>query len=77
MGARRDRLDKRLNNAKITRQVNSLRKDSERERREKSMMIILRDGQLPYTPGVMSWLSGQLGKKASRITTEDVQTLLA
>ena len=77
MGARRDRLDKRLNNAKITRQVNSLVKDSERERRKKGMLVLLQNGQLPYTPGVMSWLSTQLGKKASRITTEDVKTLLA
>ncbi len=77
MGSRRDRLDKRINNAKNTRQVNSLRKDSERERREKSMLVILQGGQLPYTPGVMSWLSTRLDKKASRITTEDVQTLLS
>ncbi|MCP4709934.1 MAG: hypothetical protein GY869_15025 [Planctomycetes bacterium] len=53
-----------------------MRKDSERERREKSMLLILKDGQLPYTQGVMSWLSTRLDKKASRITAEDVQTLL-
>ena len=77
MGARRDRLDKRLNKAKITRQANSLVKDAERERRKKGMLAILQNGQLPYTPGVMCWLSTELGKKASRVTADDVQTLLA
>jgi len=76
MGSRRNRLDKRLNNAKVTRQNNSLVKDSERERRKKGMLVLLQKGQLPYTPGVMSWLSSELGKKASRITPEDVKTLL-
>jgi len=76
MGQRRDRLDKRLANATITRQVNSLKKAKEQSRRDLIMLSILKEGQFPYTPGMMSWLSGKLAKKASRITEEDVKNLL-
>jgi len=75
MGQRRNRLDKRLANAQTTRRANSYIKDAERERRQQKMLHIIKQGQLPYTPGVMSWLSVQLGKKASRITAQDVQSL--
>ncbi len=77
MGQRRDRLNKRQSRAILTRQVNSLRKGHEQARRERQMHSLLKQGELPYTPGVMSWLSSRLGKKASRITGEDVKTLLA
>jgi len=77
MGRRRDRLNKRLARAITTRHENSLKKAKEQSRRDQQMHDILKQGQLPYTPGVMSWLSGQLNKKASRITTEDVKALLA
>lgn len=76
MGQRRDRLDKRLANQVSTRRVNSLRKEGERNRRDEQMTGILKAGKLPYTQGVMSYLSARLGKKASRITTDDVQSLL-
>jgi len=76
MGRRRDRLNKRLARAIVTRRENSLTKANERTRRDEQMQAILKQGELPYTPGVMSWLSEQLGKKASRVTSEDVKGLL-
>ena len=76
MGARRDRLDKRIAAATASRRKNSARKTAERTRREESMLAILGKGQMPYTPGVMSWLSAHLNKKASRITPTDVKALL-
>ena len=77
MGQRRDRLDGRLINAKATRQVNSLQKAMERGRREEFMLDFIKNGKIPYTPGVMSWVSRKLGKKASRITESDIKGLLA
>ncbi len=76
MGDRRDRIDKRNAAATATRHKNSARKTAERTRREVSMLAILKQGQFPYTPGVMSWLSERLGKKATRITEADVKALL-
>ena len=76
MGQRRDFLDKRIANQIKTRRINSKVKDAERDRREVAMLKILKQGELPYTPGVMSWLSVKLGKKASRITQKDVATLV-
>ncbi len=77
MGQRRDRLDKRLANAKTTRQENSLKKAKEQSRREKQILGLLKAGQMPYTPGVMDWLGVKLGKKSSRITQADIDSLLA
>ena len=76
MGQRRDFLDKRLANQIKTRRIKSRVKDAERDRRETAMLGILKDGELPYTPGVMSWLSVKLGKKASKITQKDVKSLV-
>lgn len=76
MGQRRDRLDKRLAVAKVTRQKNSLKKGMERIRREKQMFSLLKAGKLPYTPGVMSWLSERLDKKTTQITQADIKALL-
>ena len=50
-------------------------KDKERVRRDARMTEMVRNGQLPYAPAVMSWLSRKLDKKASRITFEDVNPL--
>ena len=41
------------------------------------MLGILKSGELPYTPGVMSWLSVKLGKKAAKITQKDVTALIS
>jgi len=66
---------KRRQKALETRRVNRLRKASERTRRDNRIMGRIKSGSLPYTPEVMSWLSMKLGKKASRITTEDIAGL--
>jgi len=76
MGQRRDRLDGRLERATVTRQVNSTRKALERNRRDAQMIELMKAQPFPYTPGVMSWLSAKLGKRASRITPQDVAVLL-
>jgi len=76
MGRRRDRLNKRQKNQILTRRENSVQKSLAQERREVDIRNILSKGEIPYTPGVMSWLSDKLNKKASRITQEDVKKLL-
>ena len=77
MGQRRDRLNKRLLRATATRKVNSMTKAAERQRRQVQMLELIKNGTFPYTPGVMSWLSDRLDKKASRITEADAKGLLA
>lgn len=77
MGQRRDRLNKRLERATATRRTNSVQKAAASRRRDTQMLTLLKEGQFPYTPGIMSWLSRHLGKKASRITAADVKPLLA
>ena len=76
MGHRRDRLNKRQANATATRQVNSMKKIYERRRRDEQMFSVIKAGSLPYTAGVMSWLSERLEKKASQIESKDVKGLL-
>ena len=53
-----------------------MRKTLEQGRRSEQMIEIIKAGDPPYTTGVMNWLSSQLGKKASKITSEDVATLV-
>jgi hypothetical protein len=77
MGQRRDRLDKRIDKQIVTRKKNSLDKAAERLRRDQQMLDLIKRGDFPYTPGIMSWLSVRLGKKAAQITPDDVKALLA
>ena len=77
MGQRRTFLDKRIAKQIETRRRQSSQKDAERDRRETAMLGILKSGELPYTPGVMSWLSVKLGKKAAKITQKDVTALIS
>ena len=77
MGQRRDRLNKRIANAISTRRKNSLSKAAQQNRQEQQMLTILKQGQLPYTPSVMSWLSRKLDKKASRIEPADIKNLIS
>ena len=74
---RSQRLALRRADAAATKIVNRKHKTKEQARRDACMMETLKTGPPPYTPDVMSWLSLQLGKKSSRITDTDVQTLLA
>lgn len=72
---RSETLHKRREQARQNRKANKPRKVAERSRRDARMIERLGAGSLPYTPEVMSWLSLKLGKKASRITAEDVAKL--
>jgi hypothetical protein len=76
MGARRTRLDQRQADQRTSRKVNGLRKMKERARRRLRMVELLRKGNLPYVPGIMSWLSQQLGKPSRRIVQADVDQIL-
>ena len=77
MGQRRDRLDKRLARAKETRQRNSLVKAKETARRDELNLTLVKQGQFPYTPDLMNWLGGKLGKKTARLVEADVKSLLS
>jgi hypothetical protein len=76
MGARRIRREQRVADMKESRHVNGIRKAKERDRRDERMLNLLKKGQLPYTPVVMSWLSTQLDKPSRLITQAEVQSLL-
>ena len=51
-------------------------KKKERSRRDTRMLVILKQGQVPYIPSVMSRLSERLDKKSPRITQADVDALV-
>ena len=76
MGARRIRREQRQVDMSESRHRNGIRKLKERTRRDARMKDIVKKGQLPYTPPVLSWLSAQLDKPGRLITPEDVQKLL-
>jgi hypothetical protein len=59
-----------------SRHRNGIRKAKERARRNARMCAIIKQGKLPYTPVVMSWLSSQLGKRSNLVTQADVDRLL-
>ena len=71
----RKRLD--LLDAVSTKAKSVIVKGKERVRRDARMAEKLKAGNLPFAPVVMSWLSRQLDKRSSKITQEDVQTLLS
>ena len=73
---RKQRFDLRQSVAAATKRVNGARKGKEQIRRRSRMMAKLEAGSLPYTPGVMSWLTDELGKPANRITAADIKTLV-
>ena len=75
MGARRIRREQRQVDMAESRHRNGILKTKERARREQRMLDILRNGKLPYTPPVMSWLSTQLNKPSRLITPADIEKL--
>ncbi|MGF1582143.1 MAG: hypothetical protein ACFCD0_22690 [Gemmataceae bacterium] len=77
MGLRRDRLDRRIADQIVSRRVNGVVKNKERERRRNRLIAKLKDGNLPYTPVIMSWLSAEINKPSRFITQEDVDGYLA
>lgn len=77
MGMHRSALRRRRrSDAAETKARNCVGKAKERLRRNARMIEKLKAGSLPYTPTAMSWLSRELGKKASRITPDDVRTFV-
>ncbi len=76
MGARRIRREQRRFDMAESRRRNGPRKIAERERRRTRMIGIIKQGKLPYTPVVMSWLSQQLDKPSRLITQEEVNQLV-
>jgi hypothetical protein len=77
MGARRIRREQRRADMAESRRRNGPRKVAERDRRRLRMVEIIKQGQLPYTPAVMSWLSQQLDKPSRLITQEQVDRLVS
>jgi hypothetical protein len=77
MGARRIRREQRRYDMAMSRKVNGMRKDKERDRRRSRMLEILKKGKLPYTPAVLSWLSVELDKPSAKIVQADVDKVLA
>jgi hypothetical protein len=76
MGARRIRREQRADDMAESRRVNSKFKDKERARRDIRMFGLLKQGKLPYTPPILSWLSARLDKPSTRITQSDVDAVL-
>jgi hypothetical protein len=62
---------------KESRHRNGIRKAKERARRSGRMLKTIKQGKLPYSPVVMSWLSSQLDKRSKLITQADIDRLLA
>ena len=78
MGARRIRREQRREDQAESRTVNGMRKMYERERRKLRMVeIIKKQGKLPYTPVVMSWLSVQLDTPSRLISQAEVDKVIA
>jgi hypothetical protein len=77
MGARRIRREQRRVDMRLSRHVNGIKKVDERERRKIRMVSLIKQGKLPYTPPVMSWLSEQLDKPSRLITQEEVDRLVS
>ena len=76
MGARRIRREQRQVDQAESRARNGILKTKERVRRDARMRATIKQGKLPYTPPVMSWLSVQLSKPSRLITQADVEQLL-
>jgi hypothetical protein len=77
MGARRIRREQRRVDMDRSRRENGLRKMDERARRRTRMLELIKGGQLPFTPPIMSWLSVELDKPSGKIVQADVDRLLA
>jgi hypothetical protein len=78
MGARRIRREQRREDMAKSRMTNGMRKMHERERRKLRIIeLIKKQGKLPYTPVVMSWLSAELDTPARLIKQADVDKVVS
>jgi hypothetical protein len=76
MGARRIRREQRRVDMAESRLRNGILKVKEHARRDARMRAVVKKGKLPFTPPVMSWLSGQIHKPSRLITQSDIDNLL-
>jgi len=76
MGARRIRRMQRRVDMAASRLRNGFLKVKERARRDARMIETVKRGKLPFTPPVMSWLSGRIDKPSRLITQADIDKLL-
>jgi hypothetical protein len=77
MGARRIRREQRREDMAKSRITNGMRKMHERDRRKQRMIeLIKKQGKLPYTPVVMSWLSVELDTPSRLIKQADVDKVV-
>jgi hypothetical protein len=78
MGARRIRREQRQLDMRESRQRNGLLKAKERVRRVHCMLDLLKkQGKLPFTPPLMSFLSSELKKPSRLITQEEVNEFIS
>jgi hypothetical protein len=77
MGKRHKRIELRKVEQAESRSRNGPRKAAERQRRDARMLALLRVHKPPYIPAINSWLSAKLGKPVAKITSQDVEKLLA
>lgn len=76
MGMHRSAIQRRRRqDAAETKARNVIQKVKERVRRDTRMVEKIKSEEWPHSPPVMSWLSRRLGKRAVRITPDDVKTL--
>ena len=71
----RTRMDRARANGKISRVENGHLKRKERAARDVRMAELLGKGTFPYTPSIMSWVSGKLGKPSTQITEAEAKEL--
>lgn len=76
MGARRIRREQRRVDMAESRRTNGMLKMKERIRRHNRMLEMIKNGKLPFTPPVMSWLSAALDKPSKQIVQADIDQLL-
>ena len=65
----------RQQDAAATKARNVIVKTKENSRRDARMLDVVKNGSLPYTPTVMSWISRKLDKPSSKLTQEDIAKL--
>jgi hypothetical protein len=76
MGIRRKRKDRILAGQQQSRIENGHLKRAERDRRDDRLKSLVKKGNLPFTPTVLSWLSSKLDKPGRLITQADVDKFL-
>jgi hypothetical protein len=77
LNSRKRRKEMRQHDMRTSRIENGLRKRKERVRRDATMTDLVKKGQLPYTPSILSWLSAKLEKPGRLITPDDVKKIVA